>query len=172
MGRTRGATEWKISDMKEVCETLSQVAGKKGHISVDHPQVQMLAIKLGREPKNVRRLYRRVQRGTHPALNKKSGRAHLGQFVRGAKQDPTLIDRMQAFLEGLQQEKQITIERHEEIIKTMQAQSKAMIVAAYQLGRNRAMLEASQWTDKQVKPFSSDITSDLLERTIKLVDAS
>ena len=169
MARTHGATEWKISEIKEVCETLRMVAGDGDKIDCKHPQVQMLAIKLGRTPKNVRRLYRRVQKGDHPALNKKAGKAQLGQYVK-SRREPTLAEKVAAILENIQPNKTIDMDRHNKIVSEMEVDTLLMVRTAWAIGWNQALNEATLAVSQvSTKRPPEDVSEELFAKTLSLI---
>ena len=169
MARTHGATEWKISEIKEVCETLRMVAGDSDKIDCKHPQVQMLAIKLGRTPKNVRRLYRRVQKGDHPALSKKAGKAQLGKYVKPHK-ETTLAEKVAAILENIQPNKTIDMDRHNKIVSEMEVDTMMMVRTAWAIGWNQGLNEAIQATS-QISPKMppEGVSEELFSKTLNII---
>jgi len=141
MARKTGDKQWKVSEVKEVCETLQT---EKSPIRDSNPKVQMLSQRLGRESRSVRRVARAVRSGNHRLLKTRIGKRQLSQFVikenKPTSQIKTLFDNVKKTFERTQY---VTMEQHTEqlsaVMKDMRKDAEAMVKLAHSWGYNTAV---------------------------------
>ena len=144
MPKTKGATSWKLDDVKTVAHTLRN----KKKFSINDPDVIRLSEELDRPVRGIERHFYTVRSGTSRFLETEEGVRVLGKYVKDKKltTNRTIKDRLtQAVKAFKSDERMMKVSAHHQLIKNltkhMDAKTKDMVQLAYSWGYNKGMAD-------------------------------
>ena len=172
MPKTKGATLWKVHEVKKVmC-----VARKKKKLSSTDPEWVGVCAELGRSQDSARHIVSQVRRGTNALLRTAEGKKQLGKYVEGASKR-TLKDRVKDAVKTFKtNESTISLSMHKQLMdkraKTLNDKAMEMVVLAHAWGYNQGvadyrgkLLESVSALNKQIP----DVNNEIVTQTSKIL---
>jgi len=172
MPRTKGATSWKVQEVKKVMRSTRN----KKKLSPNDPDVVELCNELGRSYRAIVHVRSEVRKGTIKLLDTDEGRKHLSEYVEGFKKR-TIADRIKDAVKTFKtNESVIPLSTHKKLmdqrVKSLKNESSDMVVLAHRWGYNQGVadfrgkfLESTTALNKEIP----DVNNEVVTQTSKIL---